>query len=304
MAEEKPLEHAVRILNLSEISKNGTVTSFEGENLPFPTERIYGGQIMAQAIMAAAKTTPDSRVPNSVHGYYIRTGVLSQNVNFVVNSLRDGRSYSTRQVEAYQPDRSILETIVSFQESGQPGIEYADAIPQGLPDPEELQSAEELMRPYASKSAFADYYVNQSPFDIRHITPTIMLKPDNDSHKHDNGRQLVWLRANGHMELSQKVQRSLLALGCDQLMMEPALRRSGLSITTPGISYASLDHSMWWYHDVDVCSWLLFVQDSTVASHGRALCTAKVYDQKGTLVSAMSQEAMIRVPDTLTNAPV
>lgn len=297
MAEKTPLEDAVRVLTLEQTESQGPVTNFQGESLPFPTGRIYGGQIMSQAIMAAAQTTDEHREPNSIHGYYIRTGLLDQNVNFAVSNLRDGRSYSTRMVEVSQPDRSILQALVSFQEAGQVGVAYADPIPQDLPNPQDLQSAQDLMSPYADKSAFANYYANQSPFDIRHITPTIMLGPDKEAQEHDSGHQLVWLRANGQMELSQTLQRSLLALACDQLMMEPALRRSGLSIATPGISYASIDHSMWWYQDVDVCSWLLFVQDTTVATHGRALCSARVYSQDGVLVSVMSQEAMIRIPE-------
>ncbi|AKV55555.1 acyl-CoA thioesterase [Bifidobacterium actinocoloniiforme DSM 22766] len=266
-----------------------------GSSLPFPTGRIYGGQIMAQSIMAASWSVPKDRVPNSVHGYYLRTGLLDQDVRFDVQNLRDGRSYSTRMVDASQPDRAILKVMLSFQETGQEGVKYADPMPVGLPDPEGLTSARELMAPYAADSAFAAYYAEQSPFDIRHITPTIMLGPDQTSQEADSGRQMVWMRTNGRARMNQTMQRAMLALGCDQLMMEPALRRTGLSISTPGISYASIDHSMWWYEDIDMSDWVLFVQDTSVADHGRALCSAKVY-QRGELVSAMAQEAMIRVP--------
>ncbi|MDN6001043.1 acyl-CoA thioesterase, partial [Bifidobacterium crudilactis] len=113
----------------------------------------------------------------------------------------------------------------------------------------------------------------------------------------DTGRQMVWMRTDGKAEVSQMMNRAMLALGCDQIMMEPVLRRAGLSMSTPGISYASLDHSMWWYRDVDMSQWHLYVQDTPTAAHGRGLSQAKVYSRDGVLVAAMAQEAMIRVPE-------
>ena len=96
-------------------------------------------------------------------------------------------------------------------------------------------------------------------------------------------------------DITALMNRALLAVGCDQIMMEPVLRRAGLSFMTPGISFATIDHSMWWYGDIDVTRWHLYVQDTPVAGQGRGLCQAKVY-QDGRLVAAMNQEAMIRVP--------
>ena len=93
------------------------------------------------------------------------------------------------------------------------------------------------------------------------------------------------------------MRRALLAMECDQIMMEPALRRAGLSMNTPGISFASIDHAMWWYQDLDPCDWHCFVQESPVADHGRSLCIAKVYNRQGDLAAYMVQEAMIRVPE-------
>ncbi|BDR52614.1 acyl-CoA thioesterase II [Bombiscardovia nodaiensis] len=292
---ETPLDQAMRALAVS--AQDESKLALVGQNLPFPTGRIYGGQIMAQAVMAAAASVPKGRTPNSVHGYYLRTGLLDEQVHFDVANLRDGRSYSTRMVDVWQPERAILKALVSFQEAGQEGVEYADSMPGALPEPQSLKSAKDLMAPFADKSAFAAYYARQSPFDIRHITPTIMLGPDKEAQAKDSGRQLVWVRADGPTQgASQTLQRALLALACDQLMMEPALRRTGLSVTTPGISYASIDHAMWWYQDIDMSSWVLFEQNTTVAAHGRALCSAKVYSTEGALLAAMSQEAMIRVP--------
>ncbi len=293
---ESPVDSIVKVLQLgaSVISKDHTYMT--GRSISFPTRRIYGGQIIAQSVMAAAKTVEPDRMPNSVHGYFITAGDIAQDVLFDVENLRDGRSFSARRVNVTQRDGAILTAIASFQKHGQTGVEFADPMPQNVPDPESLASAKDLMSPFASKSPFADYYVHQSPFDIRHVTRTVMLAPDVESAKRDSGRQMVWMKADGRVDAPQTLHRALLALGCDQIMMEPVIRRAGLSFITPGMSYASIDHSMWWYEDVDINEWHLYVQDTPVAAHGRGLATAKVYTRSGELVAAMAQEALVRVP--------
>ncbi|RBP97404.1 acyl-CoA thioesterase II [Bifidobacterium aemilianum] len=294
--EATPLEHLVQVLSMGQGQAEGAHTSISGQSIYFPTGRVYGGQVIAQSLMAAAQTVDGNRLPHSVHGYFISVGNIDQDLDFDVENLRDGRSFSARRVNVTQEQGAILTAIVSFQEHGQTGVEFADPMPQGLPDPEELTSAKELMTPYAKQSAFADYYAEQSPFDIRHVGGTVMLGPDKEASAEDSGSQMVWMRADGHVDVDQTMHRAIMALECDQVMMEPVLRRAGLSIATPGIFYASIDHSMWWYQDVDVNDWLLYVQDTPVAAHGRGLGTAKVYNRKGELVAAISQEAMIRVP--------
>ncbi|MBT1172475.1 thioesterase family protein [Bifidobacterium sp. MA2] len=291
-----PLEHLVKVLKLGKPSDYRNHTYVNGESLYFPTGRVYGGQVIAQSLMAAAKTVPANRLPHSIHGYFVAPGDIRQDLLFDVEKLRDGRSFSARRVNVTQAEGAILTAIASFQTVGQEGVEFADPMPSDLPDPESLTSAKDLMAPYAGKSPFANYYAEKSPFDIRHITPTIMLGPDKASAEADSGRQMVWMRADGEVEIPQLMHRAMLALGCDQVMMEPVLRRAGLSIATPGISYASIDHSMWWYRDVDVNQWHLYVQDTPTAAHGRGLGVAKVYSRDGELVAAIAQEAMIRVP--------
>lgn len=296
------LEHIVRVLGLGTPSAYRDHTYINGESMYFPTGRVYGGQVIAQSLMAAAATVDASRLPHSIHGYFIAPGDIRQDLLFDVETLRDGRSFSARRVNVTQAEGSILTAIASFQEAGQEGVEFADPMPANLPEPETLISAKQLMAPYADQSAFAKFYSRTSPFDIRHITPTVMIAPDKSSAEADSGKQMVWMRADGHVDAPQTMHRALLALGCDQIMMEPVLRRAGLSVATPGISYASIDHSMWWYRDVDINQWHLYVQDTPTAAHGRGLGVAKVYAQGGELVAAIAQEAMIRVPQAAQRA--
>lgn len=294
---QTPLEHLIEVLKLGEPAVYRNHTYVNGESLYFPTGRVYGGQVIAQSMIAAAKTVPIDRLPNSVHGYFIMAGDIHQDVLFDVENLRDGRSFSARRVNVTQAAGAILTAIASFQVNGQSGVEFADPMPDDVPDPESLSSAKELMAPYAQYSTFADYYVSKSPFDIRHVNATVMLGSDEVAAAHDDGHQMVWMRTEGHADVPQLYHRAMLALGCDQIMMEPVVRRAGLSFMTPGISYATIDHSMWWYQDIDVNEWHLYVQDTPVAAHGRGLSHTKVYSRDGRLVAAMAQEAMLRVPD-------
>ena len=291
-----PLDHLVKVLQLGKPSDYRNHTYINGESLYFPTGRVYGGQVIAQTMMAAAKTVSPSRLPHSIHGYFIAPGDIRQDLLFDVESLRDGRSFSARRVNVTQADGAILTAIASFQEHGQTGVEFADPMPADVPDPDTLTNAKELMAPYAEHSPFANYYAKKSPFDIRHVNPTVMLGVDEESAKHDSGKQMVWMKVDGTVDVPQVMHRAILAMECDQVMLEPILRRSGLSVVTPGISYASIDHSMWWYRDIDVNQWHLYVQDTPTAAHGRRLGGAKVYTQDGELAAVMMQEAMIRVP--------
>ncbi|WP_428860439.1 acyl-CoA thioesterase [Bifidobacterium dentium] len=294
--EVTPLQRLTKVLKLGTPSTYRDHTYVNGESLYFPTGRVYGGQVIAQSLIAASKTVDPSRLPNSIHGYFISAGDIHQDLLFDVENLRDGRSFSARRVNVTQAQGSILTAIASFQEYGQEGVEFADPMPEDVPDPETLTSAKEIMEPYAEQSSYAKYYAQKSPFDIRHVTQTIMLGADTKSARRDSGKQMVWMRVDGEVDVPQVMHRAMLAMGCDQIMLEPVLRRAGLSIATPGISFASIDHSMWWYRDIDINQWHLYVQDTPTAAHGRGLGQAKVYTQDGMLVACMAQEAMIRVP--------
>ncbi|KFI46975.1 acyl-CoA thioesterase-2 [Bifidobacterium bohemicum] len=297
---QRAVNKLIKALSLEGGPQQGS-SSFDGENLYYPTERIYGGQLSAQSIIAAAGTVGEDKVPNSIHESFITVGALDKTTHYEVASLRDGRSFSTRRIDATQEGELLFTATASFQKIGQTGIEFSDSMPENLPAPETLTSAQELMEPYAEQARFAKYYARESPFDIRHIGSTVMLQPDQESAANDCGSQMVWMRLTAPIDASrpipQTMHRALLAYECDQVMMEPDLRRAGLSSSTPGIFYASIDHSMWWYDDIDMNQWHLYVQDAPVAGHGRALGTARVYRADGRLIAAMTQEATIRVPE-------
>lgn len=263
---------------------------FTGSSLPQPSGRVFGGQVLAQALLAAGATVPDGRLPHSLHGYFLRAGDVAEPITFAVERLRDGRSFTARRTHALQDGSAILSMITSFQES-QPGIDYSDPMPEGIPAPEDVPSALDVLG--AIDHPVAKFWTQEAAFDVRHVNGQIYLGPAADV----TGQQSVWFRSRGPLPDDQLLHRALLAYACDQVMLEPILRRSGKSWVTPGLSIASLDHAMWWHRDVRVDDWLLYVQSSPSAQGGRGLGAARVFTRDGTLVASVAQEGMVRFPD-------
>ncbi len=262
---------------------------FTGTNLQQPSGRIFGGQVLAQALVAAGRTVPDGRLPHSLHGYFLRAGSIEKPIEFAVERLSDGRSFTARRTHALQEGVPILSMISSFQER-QDGLDYADEMP-AAPAPEDVVSVFDHLGPV--DHPVARFWTEGSAFDVRHVGGAIYLGPAT----RPEGRQLVWVRARSPLPDDQLLHRALLAHACDQLMLEPVLRRAGQSWLTPGLSIASLDHAMWWHRDVRVDEWLLFDQSTPTAQGGRGLGRARVFTRDGTLVATIAQEGMIRLPE-------
>ena len=262
---------------------------FTAASLPRPGGRIYGGQVLAQALLAAALTVADGRLPHSLHGYFLRPGDVSEPVVLQVERLNDGRSFSARRTHALQFGKPILSMIASFQEE-HPGLEYAEQPPSAALPPLEVPSS--LAEFQTLDDPLARFWTRESAFDIRHQDGSLYLGPAATQ----TGRQMVWMRARRRIEAPQAVHRALLAYACDQVMLEPVLRATGNHWLTKGLSVASLDHAMWWHRDVQVDEWLLFTQNSPSAQGGRGLGAARVFDEHGRLVASVAQEGMVRVP--------
>jgi acyl-CoA thioesterase-2 len=251
---------------------------------------VFGGQVLAQALLAAGRTITDGRLPHSLHGYFLRAGDVREPITFTVERLRDGRSFSARRTHALQGGEAILSMITSFQEQ-QPGLDYADEMPTGIPGPDEVPSALDVLG--GIDHPVAKFWTQEAAFDVRHVGGSIYLGPPAEA----TGQQAVWFRSRGPLPDDQLLHRALLAYACDQVMLEPILRRAGRSWVTRGLSIASLDHAMWWHRDVRVDDWLLYVQSTPSAQGGRGLGAARVFTQDGTLVASVAQEGMVRVPD-------
>ncbi len=263
-------------------------TGFEGDSLPMPGGRVFGGQVLAQGLLAAGATVDEDRHVHSLHGYFLRAGDASKPLQFEVEVLRDGRSFSARRTHALQEGRPILSMITSFQVD-QEGPEHAAVMPE-VPGPDEVTSGIEVLAPFAGHPS-ADFWLTSAPFDVRHIEGSIFTGPDESR----GTFQHTWMRTRRPVEGSQLMHRALLAFGSDQVMLEPLLRRHGASWATREIAIASLDHAMWWHRPVRADEWLLFVQDAPTAQGARGLTGTWVFAQDGTLVASAAQEGMIRL---------
>lgn len=287
--ERDPLAHLLKVLDLEYHGATTGEDVYSGESVHQPNGRVYGGQVLAQALLAAGRTVDSARLPHSLHGYFLRAGDINLPVDFSVERLRDGGSFSARGAQVYQGGKTILSLIASFQEL-QGGVDFARPMPQ-VPGPDDLASAFDVLGDI--DHPVASFWTRQSAFEVRHVDGAIYLQPD----KNKPAQQAVWMRSRGTVPDDQLLHRALLTYACDQIMLEPILRGAGASWLSPRLSVASLDHAMWWHRDVKVDDWFLYVQDAPSAQGGRGLGTACIYGQDGTLVATTAQEGMVRLPE-------
>lgn len=281
----EPVASVLRILDLTPLGDD----RFEAHSLA-QVRRVYGGQVIAQALLAASATMEDpERLPHSLHCYFLRGGDPTSPFELDVARLRDGRSFSNRRVIASQNGQEIFSMIASFQ-GHEDGLGFAAESPV-VPPPQDLSSALELFR--TMDHPVGKFLGKTAAFDVRHVQESLYTGPDPTRAQ----TQELWMRIRSEVphDTPQVVHRALLAYVVDQIMLEPALRSVGLSWTTPGLSLASLDHAMWFHHDVDVNDWLLFVGKVDSVGGGRAKAGVVVYTQDGLPVASASQEGMVRV---------
>lgn len=287
--EGHPLDELLAVLNIDDSSARTSEDIFTGHSHSTPWGRIYGGQVVAQAVIAAQRTVPVDRVIHSLHGYFLRPGDIDETVTFSVDRIYDGRSFSTRRTQAYQHGVPIWSMITSFQDTD-PGYEHAIEPPENVPDPESLPSLEDIR---AELNPAVYEMLRTRPMELRHVDSHLWSKPAEVK----TTNQSVWMRMRGEMPDSPDLHRAALAYMSDTTLQEALLRRNGLSWATPGLRVASLDHAMWWHRFARVDQWLLYVQESPNARGGRGLATGHIFTQDGMLVASVNQEVMFRTPD-------
>ncbi|MGW9412353.1 acyl-CoA thioesterase [Arthrobacter cupressi] len=288
---EDPTATLIDLLSLADFDGARTDEDiFLGPSQKQPRHRVFGGQVLAQSLIAGMRTVDEDRVVHSMHGYFLRPGDANQPITFGVQRLRDGRSFSARRVHAYQNGQPILSMIASFQTDAE-GVEHQSAMPEGIPDPESLPSTADLLRKY--DHPLARHMSFERPFDVRHVDSALYVEPP----KENVARNAVWMKTLGPMPDDPDFHRAALAYASDYTILEPILRGNGLSWMTPGMSVASLDHAMWWHRPVRVDEWLLYVQESPSAQGARGLSTGKIFNRDGVHVATVAQEGMLRLPE-------
>lgn len=289
-----PLAELLVALDLTDTGARTSEDIYTGPSQWNPNGRVFGGQVLAQSLIAATRTLPDDRVVHSMHAYFLRPGDVEHPITFAVDRIHDGRSFSTRRSQAYQLGLPILSMIASFQLEG-PGLSHQAPMPEGLPEPETLPSAADLLT--GVRHPVARHWAEGRPFDMRHVTSPIYASVEGERVAH----QAVWFRTLGRLPDDPNLHRAALAYASDYTILESIQRRHGIAWVTPGLKIASLDHAMWFHRFARVDDWLLYAQESPSASGGRGLSTGRIYDRGGNLVASIAQEGMVRVPDPGTD---
>jgi acyl-CoA thioesterase-2 len=267
---------------------------FIGRSQPMPHGRVFGGQVLAQSVVAAGRTVNDLegavRRIHSLHGYFLRAGDSSHRLRFTVERLRDGHSFSARRVHAIQFGRPIFSMITSFQaDSG--GLDHQDSMP-AAPGPEGLKTlAEELA---ASDRPQGSVWSEGRAIDMRHVEGAIYVHPG----QHRTAQQSAWLRAIGKMPDDPLMHAAVLAYCSDYLLLDPVLRRHGIAWSDRRLRAASLDHAMWFHRPGRADDWTLYSQTSPSASNGRGLALGRMFNADGILIASVAQEGMLRMKES------
>jgi acyl-CoA thioesterase-2 len=286
-----PLSGLLAALDLTDTGARTTEDIFTGPSQWMPHGRVFGGQVLAQSLVAAMRTVGDDRFVHSMHGYFLRPGDISLPITFSVDRIHDGRSFSTRRTQAYQSGVPILSMIASFQDVDD-GLEHQATMPDGIPDPESLPSSATSLE--GIDHPVARVWAHGRPFDMRHVPSPIYFSVDGEHVPH----QAVWLKAIGELPDDPNLHRAALAYASDYSILESVMRAHGVPWATPGFKVASLDHAMWWHRFGRVDQWLLYVQESPSATGGRGLALGRIYDRSGVLLASVAQEGTLRVPKT------
>jgi acyl-CoA thioesterase-2 len=285
---EDPLQELLDTLKLSKVARTRE-DIFIGPSNFMPTGRVFGGQQLGQALVAASNTVEPDRFIHSMHGYFLRSGNMDLPITYSVDRIRDGRSFSTRRVQAYQNGEPLFSSIYSFQVIEE-GLEHQDSLPEGIPEPESLPALIDLVADLTDPSA--QYWAKARPFDMRHIEKSIYFYIEGEHVAH----QAIWFKTIAPLPDDQILHNAALAYASDYSLLEPIYRRHGLVWSHPGLMAASLDHAMWFHRPTRVDQWLLYVQDSPNARGARGLSLGKIFNRAGELVATVAQEGLVRIP--------
>ncbi len=261
---------------------------FQGrsEDLGFPN--LFGGHVLGQALMAATRTV-EGRRPHSMHAYFLRPGNAQAPIDYEVQRVRDGGSFSVRRVICRQDGKEILTGSVSFQIE-EDGFEHQIPMPDA-PDPLTLKTEQELNRELLSQvpEKFHSQLTRDRPIEIRPVDPLNPLNPD----KRPPLKQ-SWFRAQGELPDDPVLHCCLLAYASDFAFLGTSLNPHGVTFMTPAMQVASLDHAIWFHRDLRMDDWLLYDKDSPSAAGGRGFNRGNIFNRDGVLVASTVQEALIR----------
>ena len=266
---------------------------FIGQSEDIGTPRVFGGQVLGQSLMAASRTVDAARPVHSLHAYFLLPGDKNEPIEYLVDRVRDGRSFTTRRVVAQQKGRTIFTMMASFQTVEPGGIAHQQAMPDA-PAPEALASDAELRRALGDRAppAARDKFNSDRPIEFRTVDPPDLLTPEPRA-----AQAQIWMRALTALPDDPALHCALLAYASDHGLLRAALLPHGLSFMQSRLRAASLDHAMWFHRDFRLDDWLLYAIDSPSTGGARGLCRGAIFARDGRLVASVAQEGMLRVLD-------
>ena len=282
MAVQNAVDDLVKLLDLEAIEVN----IFRGENANEERQRIFGGQVAGQALVAAVRTVDEGLFVHSLHSYFLRPGDMSIPVLYEVDRIRDGRSFCTRRVVAIQHGHAIFNMSVSFHKS-EPGFEHSDPMPDA-PDPETLPNRRELLTAMPNLPEGWDPDEDR-PIDTRWVTNNPWNRPSGLPPE-----QQVWFKTDGKLPDDPVLHTCLLTYASDMTLLDTTLLPHGHNWGDNDVMMASLDHAMWFHGSFRADEWMLYDQRTPFAGGARGLATAKVFANDGRLVATVVQEGLIR----------
>ena len=280
----RALDQLLTILDIERLEEN----LFRGLSPQVGWQRVFGGQVIGQALVAANRTV-NGRLTHSLHAYFLRAGDPSVPIIYNVDRIRDGGSFTTRRVVAVQHGQAIFSMAASFHKE-ETGLEHQIKMPE-VPPPESLPSEAEL------KACLIDrvppqvkaYWERERPIEIRPVDLSRYLTPGNHAPS-----QQVWIRATGELSNDQSLHQCVLAYASDFTLLDTALIAHGRFVFEPKLILASLDHALWFHRKLRADEWLLYAQDSPISGGGRAFCRGMLFTRDGKLVASTAQEGLLR----------
>ena len=282
----QPLNKVIETLDLEEIELNHYLATSPNEGW----QRVYGGQVIGQALVAASRTVSTDRSAHSLHGYFLRAGDTEIPILYKVDRIRDGKSFTTRRVVAVQRGQAIFTMSISFQVD-EAGLNHQFDMPD-VPLPDTLPTDEEIRQQQAKSwpAEFQDSFSGSSAIQVKPIDPVDMLHPEPAP-----PIQRCWMRCGEKLPDDPRIHQCVLAYLSDWSLLDTATRPHAVSFMQENVQVASLDHAMWFHRPFRADEWLLYDQDSPSANGARGFNRGLFYNLAGELVASTTQEGLVRI---------
>ena len=280
-----PMQELIATLNLEKLEEN----LFRGTSPQVGWQRVFGGQVIAQALVAAQRTVESDRFVHSLHAYFMRPGDPAIPIVYEVDRIRDGKSFTTRRVVAIQHVKAIFSLSASFQED-EDGFDHQMPMPP-VPTPEQLTGESDILSRYLEKAPepIRRYWLRPRPIEFCPAFPD-----DYFNRKRLEPVQNLWVRTTGPSPDDRRLRSAILAYLSDMTLLDTSLYAHGTSVFDSELQAASLDHAMWFHRDFSLADWLLYVQDSPSASGARGMTRGSLFSRSGGLIASVAQEGLIR----------